>query len=54
MVVMKFGGTSVESATAIRRVAEIVRSRQKQDTRDLHAQKLTSIENWNSRGTLTR
>jgi aspartate kinase len=31
MIVMKFGGTSVESATAIRRVAEIVRSRRKQD-----------------------
>ncbi len=31
MVIMKFGGTSVESATAIRRVAEIVRSRRKQD-----------------------
>jgi aspartate kinase len=30
MIVMKFGGTSVESATAIRRVAEIVRSRRKQ------------------------
>lgn len=27
MIVMKFGGTSVESATAIRRVAEIVRER---------------------------
>lgn len=31
MIVMKFGGTSVESATAIKRVAEIVRSRRKQD-----------------------
>jgi aspartate kinase len=31
MIVMKFGGTSVESATAIQRVAEIVRSRRKQD-----------------------
>ena len=30
MVIMKFGGTSVENATAIQRVAEIVRSRQKQ------------------------
>jgi aspartate kinase len=29
MVIMKFGGTSVENATAIQRVAEIVRSRQK-------------------------
>jgi aspartate kinase len=29
MVIMKFGGTSVEDASAIRRVAEIVRSRQK-------------------------
>src|SRR5690242_12022520 len=28
---MKFGGTSVESASAIQRVAEIVRSRRKQD-----------------------
>jgi len=31
MIVMKFGGTSVESAIAIQRVAEIVRSRRKQD-----------------------
>lgn len=31
MIVMKFGGTSVESGTAIQRVAEIVRSRRKQD-----------------------
>lgn len=31
MIVMKFGGTSVESAEAIRRVAEIVRLRRKQD-----------------------
>ncbi len=31
MIVMKFGGTSVESAAAIQRVAEIVRSRRKQD-----------------------
>ncbi|HEY1464648.1 MAG TPA: lysine-sensitive aspartokinase 3 [Terriglobales bacterium] len=31
MIVMKFGGTSVESATAIKRIAEIVRSRRKQD-----------------------
>jgi aspartate kinase len=30
MVIMKFGGTSVENAAAIQRVAEIVRSRQKQ------------------------
>jgi aspartate kinase len=30
MIVMKFGGTSVESAQAIRRVAEIVSSRRKQ------------------------
>lgn len=30
MVIMKFGGTSVENAAAIRRVAEIVRSRKKQ------------------------
>jgi aspartate kinase len=29
MVIMKFGGTSVENATAIQRVAEIVRSRRK-------------------------
>jgi aspartate kinase len=29
MVIMKFGGTSVENATAIQRVAEIVRSREK-------------------------
>jgi aspartate kinase len=29
MVIMKFGGTSVENATAIRRLAEIVRSRKK-------------------------
>jgi aspartate kinase len=29
MVIMKFGGTSVENASAIQRVAEIVRSRQK-------------------------
>ena len=29
MVIMKFGGTSVEDASAIRRVAEIVRSRRK-------------------------
>ena len=27
MIVMKFGGTSVENAAAIQRVAEIVRSR---------------------------
>ena len=27
MIVMKFGGTSVESAAAIRRVAEVVRAR---------------------------
>ncbi len=31
MIVMKFGGTSVESAEAIRRVGEIVRTRRKQD-----------------------
>ena len=31
MVIMKFGGTSVEDASAIRRVAEIVRSRQRRD-----------------------
>jgi len=30
MIVMKFGGTSVESAEAIERVSEIVRSRMKQ------------------------
>ena len=30
MVIMKFGGTSVQDATAIERVAEIVRSRQQQ------------------------
>ena len=30
MVIMKFGGTSVQDATAIERVAEIVRSRQDQ------------------------
>ncbi len=31
MVIMKFGGTSVEDASAIRRVAEIVRSRRKKN-----------------------
>src|ERR1700731_1818121 len=31
MVIMKFGGTSVEDASAIRRVAEIVRSRQRRN-----------------------
>jgi aspartate kinase len=31
MVIMKFGGTSVENATAIERVAEIARSRRAQD-----------------------
>jgi aspartate kinase len=31
MVIMKFGGTSVEDASAIRRVAEIVRSRRKRN-----------------------
>jgi aspartate kinase len=31
VIVMKFGGTSVESAEAIRRAAEIIRTRRKQD-----------------------
>jgi aspartate kinase len=31
MIVMKFGGTSVQDATAIERVAELVRSRQKEN-----------------------